>query len=250
MKLPQLLSVFMLGGFLSACGPSYFLTMKPTAADTIWYEGREMMLQEQDSMLVQMSFVRYEGRELVFEAVVENGSSQPILVAPEQFYYQPVVTQAATAGTATNVPGRVAAIDPEQRMQQLETQLAYESKEATKVSFGELLTTLSHITENVASIKKEETEKEIDEREERQQSERDYYTNHRIDHSIAADQVRYTKEEVEQRLLRKNTLPPGQYIRGYVYFPRTDAADVIRVVVPVNEQQPATFDFTQDRTKQ
>jgi len=249
MKLLQRLSILSVGGLLSACGPSYFLTMKPTAENTIWYEGREMVLQEQDSMLVQMSFVRYEGKELVFEAVVENGSSQPILVAPEQFFYQPVTTQAATAGTPTNVPARVAAIDPEQRMRQLETTLAYESKEATKVSLGELLTTLGHITEDVVSIKKKETDEEVDEREQRQQSERNYYTNQRLEHSIAADQVRYKKEEVEQRLLRKNTLPPGQYIRGYVYFPRTDVADVIRVVVPVGEQ-PATFDFTQSRMKQ
>ena len=249
MKLLQRLSILSVSGLLSACGPSYFLTMKPAAENTTWHEGREVVLQEQDSVVVQISFVRYEGKELVFEALVENNSAQPILVAPAQFFYQPVTTQAAVAGTPTSVPGRVAAIDPEQRMRQLETTLAYEAKEATKVSFGELLTTLSHITENVASIKKTETDEEIDEREQRQQSEQDYYTNQRLEHSIAADEVQYKKEEVGQRLMRKNTVPPDEYIRGYIYFPRTDAADVIRVVVPVSKQ-PITFDFTQNRMKQ
>ncbi|QJX45414.1 hypothetical protein HMJ29_00070 [Hymenobacter taeanensis] len=224
--------------------------MKPATGTGQWSDGHETSLAFEDSVEVHMGFVRYEGTELVFEAEVRNTSQRPVLVAPAEFYYQPVATQpVASASQGPTFPGRVAALDPEPRLQQLAQRLSYESEQATKVSFGEVLTSVSHLTENVTSIKKKETNKEIDERAARQQSERNYYTNQRLEHAAAAEQLRGKQQELDQNALRKNTLLPGQRVRGYVYFPRTDMADLLRLVVPLNER-PLTFDFNQYRVKQ
>jgi hypothetical protein len=49
---------------------------------------------------------------------------------------------------------------------------------------------------------------------------------------------------METTVPRKSIVGPGQYALGQIYFPRTDAARRLRVVVFYNER-PVTFDFTQ-----
>jgi hypothetical protein len=77
----------------------------------------------------------------------------------------------------------------------------------------------------------------------------EYGQLHRLEHSSAALQAQGQKQDVEARLLRKNTLLPGQGIRGYVYFPRTDKADVLRLSLPLRAQ-PLALSYSQLRSRQ
>lgn len=234
---------------LTACGPSYYLTMKPAQSSGRWVDGHEISQDAHDSVEVHVGFVRYGANGVIFEVSLRNHSGRPILVAPASFYYLPVATLPVASTAPVELPGRVAAMDPEPRLQQLTTSIGYEAEQATEVSTGEVLSGLSNIVESVASIKNKETDEQIKEREQRHRNDASYYDNQRLQHAANADLLLSEKQELEQYALRKNTLEPGQSARGYVYFSRTDMADLLRLVVRVNEH-PLTFNFEQARVKQ
>ncbi|MDF7812176.1 hypothetical protein [Hymenobacter sp. YC55] len=195
-----------------------------------------------DSVEVQVGFVRYEPTELVFEVEIGNDSSRPVLVSPETFFYAPVDTASAT--TTAALQPRVAAVDPELHLKQLAVRLKQEAAKAEKVSWFEILTTVSNVAEDISSIKKKETDEQVAEREERHQSTEAYFDEQREQHAQQADNLYSQHQTIQEVALRKTNIKPGEYVRGYVYFPRTDMARRLRVVVFFNER-PVTFDFTQ-----
>lgn len=235
---------------LPACGPSYYLAMHPSNGSGTWADGAEIARQQHDSLDVRLSFARYEAGQLVFEAELRNGSARALTVGPTDFYVQPVATQpVASAAPAPALPSRLTAFDPEPRLQGLQRQVEHEAGDATRVTTAEVLTDLSHMAENVAAIKKKETKDEINARETKHQRENDYFTRQRLEAAAAAGQHRAQLEELRTQALRRATVEPGRTLRGYVYFPRIDLADVIRVSAP-GLVPGTTLDFTQTRSLQ
>lgn len=235
------------GLLLAACSPSYFMITKPSQHSGLWPSGyARSKSQTADSVVVRLGFVRYEQQELVFEVDIRNESNRSVLVAPETFYYLPIATMPiVSVASAANFPPRVAAINPEPRLEQLAARLAEETNLATKVSLWELFTTVSNLAENTPSNKKKkETELQVQEREERHHQVSVYFNEQREFHAVQADKLFELKQKLEYRLLCTTTLEPGQRTRGYVYFPRTDAANLLRVVASL-ANHPVTFDFVQ-----
>lgn len=54
-----------------------------------------------------------------------------------------------------------------------------------------------------------------------------------IGHTMAAEVLRQRARMLPEYALRKVKLAPGQQVRGYLYFPRYDAADALVVRTPV-----------------
>ncbi len=228
---------------LTGCASTSFLTMTPVQSNGPRVNGRPTSLSyHPDSVEVRLGFVCYEPTELVFEVEIGNDSRRALLITPETFFYAPVDTGAATTSSA-RLP-RVAALDPEVRLKQLATRLSQEAAKAEKVSWLEILTSVTNVAENVASIKKKETEAQVAEREERHQSTEASFDYQREQHAQRADNLYSQHRNMQLVALRKTRLAPGEYVRGYVYFPRTDAARRLRVVVFFDER-PVAFDFTQ-----
>ena len=241
----NLTAVLTLAAVLPACGPAYFLAMHPSAGSGTWVNGAEITRQQHDSLEVRLSFVRYEATRLVFEADVRNLSRHDFTVNPSEFSAQSVATQpVASSGSASPLPSRRAAFDPEPAIQQLQQRVETEAAAATKVSFAEVLTGLSHTVENVASIKQTETKEQIAARETRHRNENGAYDRERLQAAAAAEQHRAELAELRTYALRRTTVAPGHAVRGYVYFPRADWADVIRVAAP-GLAPGTTLDFTQ-----
>lgn len=244
------LAAMVVTSLLTACGPTYFLSMHPSEGSGMWADGSETARQLHDSVDVRLGFVRYEVGRMVFEADLRNNTQRPLTIGPTDFSFQPIATQpVASTAAAPYMPSRLSAFDPEPQIQGLTSQIAQESEAATKVTTAEVLTSLGHVVENLASLKKTETKEQIAARESNQQSENDYYTRQRLEAAAAADQHRAQLDELQHQSLRRNTVEPGQRVRGYVYFPRVDLADVIRVSAP-GLAAGTTLDFTQTRTKQ
>jgi hypothetical protein len=202
---------------LTACTPTAYLSLKPDQGSGFWKDGHERSVIRQDSLEVSLGFVRYEGNSLVFDLDIQNQSERAVLVAPEQFNYTPVATTLHKGQQyMPYFPGAVKAINPEQKLDGLVAAVVYNVRESqqalllTGVEFGQ---------------------------------------QHRLEHSAAALQAQTQKQDVEARLLRKNTLLPGQGIRGYVYFPRTDEADVLRLSLPLR-RQPLLLSYRQLRSRQ
>lgn len=228
---------------LTSCGPSYFLAMQPTRANGPSVNGHPTTLSQhpEDSVQVRMGFVRYEDAELVFEVAVSNESGRPVVLDPATFYYMPRDT-AAPPPAAT--PRRIAAIDPEARLKLLAARLDEEAKKAEKVSFLEILTSVSHVAEDVSSIKKKETQQQIAERKQRHKDDNDFYDSQRAEHAQEADKLYDQQQNLTSVALRKTTVAPGEVAVGQVHFPRSDEAKQLRVVVFYNER-PVEFDFLQ-----
>lgn len=246
----NLVAAVTLAAALPACGPSYFLTMHPSSGSGTWVDGAEIARQQHDSLEVRLSFVRYEGSRLVFEAELRNRSGRDFTVSPTDFYVQPVATQpVASTAAAPALPGRLTAFDPEPSIQELHQRIETEAAEATKVSTAEVLTSLSHTVENVAAIKKKETREQVNARENRQQNENASFDSQRLRAAVAAEQHRAQLAELQGQALRRTTIETGRAVHGYVYFPRADMADIIRVSAP-GLAPGTTLDFAQTRTQQ
>ncbi|MBD2769979.1 hypothetical protein IC235_18995 [Hymenobacter sp. BT664] len=231
---------------LTACAPSYMLTMRPSKGTGLWADGAEAAHRQNDSLEVQVSFVRYEEDKMVFAMDFHNKTRRPWVVGPKDFYLQPVLTQPVASRAVSYLPAGLAAFDPEVQIQALTSRVSEESKAATNVGTNELLTSLSHGVENLAALKKKETKEQEQARETKHQNENNYYTRQRLEAAAAADQHRAQLEELRSTYLRRNTVEPGQRIRGYVSFPRADIADLIRVSAP-GLAEGTTLDFIQTR---
>ncbi len=224
------------------------LTMRPSKGSGLWADGSETARQQHDSVDVRISFVRYEMSKMVFDVDFRNNTSRALSVGPTDFYIQPLVTQPVASTVATPyMPGRMTAFDPEVQIQELASRVAEESAAATHVGTNEVLTSLSHVVDDLASLKKKETKEQERARETKQKEENDYFTQQRLEAAAAADQHRAQLEELRSGALRHNTVEPGQRLRGYVAFPRVDKADLIRISAP-GMAGGTTLDFIQIRT--
>ena len=240
-----------MSGLLIGCGPSYLLTMAPSHPNGPSINGHPTSLSARpdDSVEVRLGFVRYEEKELVFEVEVNNNSTRSVLLAPDTFYYTPLYTDTpdtltASATAATLEPARVPALDPEARLQQLAKRLDKQANKAQGGGWLELVTSATHLAEDVASIKKKETDQQSAEREQRHADDEQFLADQREEHAQKADVLYDQKRNLEAVALRKTLLPPHQYVTGQVHFPRTDAAHQLRMVVFFNER-PVTFTFIQ-----
>lgn len=263
MQAPRLVLASVLVGFwLTGCGASTFLAMQPARPNGPSMNGHPATRRyHPDSVEVTLHFVRYEKKELVFEVEIGNDSRRPVEVLPETFYYLPNYLAADTlataqlpdsaagaVGAALAAPAlpltRIMALDPESRLQQLAARLDKQASKAESGSWFELLTDISHVAEEISSIKKKETDQQIAEREQRHADDDAYFADQREQHAQQADELYTQKQSMEQVVLRKTVLQPGEFVRGQVYFPRTDAARQLRVVV-FFDARPVAFDFTQ-----
>ncbi|WP_426492525.1 hypothetical protein [Hymenobacter sp. 102] len=232
---------------LSACGASTFLAVEPANSNGPWVNGHPTsVVSHPDSVYVRAGFLRADDNELVFEVAYLNYSDKPILIAPETFYYMAVPD---TLADSTRVPAqffeaRRLAADPEVRLVQLQARLKEQERKATNVSWFEILTTVTDLAEDVSSIKKKETDQQVAEREARHQDNQAFFDNLRLDHAEQAQQLYSQTTALEAVVLRKNTLAPGQGLRGQVFFPRLDVARKLRLVVFFDER-PVQFTFTQ-----
>jgi hypothetical protein len=70
----------------------------------------------------------------------------------------------------------------------------------------------------------------------------------RVRHAATAGALAQRAELLRQYALRRVVLRPGEQVRGYVYLPRFDQADGLRVLAPVGQQQVA-LDFVQSHQR-
>ncbi|WP_315999732.1 ATP synthase subunit B family protein [Hymenobacter endophyticus] len=246
-RLFSMLLTGMLALLLSACGASTFLAVEPAQSNGPWVNGHPTsVVSHPDSVYVRAGFIQADDNELVFEVAYLNYSDKPILIAPKTFYYMAVPD---TLADSTRVPtqffeARRLAADPEVRLGQLQAKLKEHERKADNVSWFEILTSAVNIAEDVSSIKKKETDQQIAEREARHQDSQAFFDNQRLDHAEQADHLYSQTTALEVVVLRKNTLEPGQGLRGQVFFPRMDVARKLRLVVFFDER-PVQFTFNQ-----
>jgi len=263
--------------FATGCAPIYQLGLKPTRATGLFAEGREQAQAQADSVEVRLSFVCYEPTRVVFEAEYRNPTRHALAVDPAAFQYEasrlpaPAIgpkarrpkplpgTEVTAAVAAASLalplpplpPRAVAAFDPEPEITALRAKAGSEATKAARFDWLGLALGAASLATDVASIGKRETQAQYQSRTAIYDAAVTYSvisTAAKIKHAVAADVLQRRAAQLQEYALRKVTLEPGQQVRGYLYFPRYDAADGFVVRVPVGSSI-APLEFAQTRVR-
>ena len=268
-----------LAGLTTACAPTYQLGMKPAQSTSLFVEGREQAQGLADSVEVRVSFVCYEPTRVVFEAEYRNPTTHALVVDPAAFRYeasrQPAppydfkgrrpkplpgteVTAAVAAASQSVLlpplpPKPVAAFDPEPEITMLQATANREAEKAARIDWFGIALSADSLATDVASIGKRETTAQYQSRASIRDAAVAYNvvsTANKVEHAIAADVLQRRAAQLQEYALRKVTLAPGEQVRGYLYFPRYDAADGFVVTAPVGSRMvPLEFAQVRRRTQ-
>ena len=269
--------LLVLAGLATACAPTYQLGLKPAHSTSLFVEGREQAQGLADSIEVRLSFVCYESTRVVFEAEYRNPTAHALVVDPAAFRYEasrrpapiydlkgqrpkPLLGTEVTAAVAAASqalplpplpPAPVRAFDPEPEITMLRANSDKETAKAARVDwFGVALSAVS-IVSDVASVGRRETAGQYQSRAAIHDAAVTYSVVSaatRIGHAVAADVLQQRAAHLQEYALRKVTLEPGQQVRGYLYFPRYDAADALVVRAPVGSRV-VPMEFAQVRRR-
>jgi len=261
----------------SACAPTYQLGLKPAKPTGLYNEGREQALAVADSVEVRLSFVCYEPTRVVFEANYYNPTKRPLVVDPAAFQCQasrlpapPIgpktkrpkplpgaeVTAAEAAASMSLAlpplpPQALSAFDPEPEITALRANADKEAAKAARIDWFGLALSAASLATDVASIGRSETRAQYESRAAVHNAAVTYSTLSsaaRIGHAAAAEVMQQRAANLQEYALRKVTLAPGYEVRGYLYFPRYDAADALVVRAPVGSRA-APLEFVQTRQR-
>ncbi|MDQ2771902.1 MAG: hypothetical protein M3Y54_15545 [Bacteroidota bacterium] len=266
-------------GLFSACAPTYQLGLKPAQSTSLFAEGREQAQAVTDSVEVRLSFVCYEPTRVVFEAEYRNPSHHALIVDPAAFRYEPsrqplpAVPAGQKARRPQPLPGTevtaataaasqrlllpplpfqpVAAYDPEPEITRLRATADQEAAKAARFDWLGLALTVTSVAVDVASIGQRETVSQYQSRAAIQDAAYAYNVAsaaNKVEHAISADVLQMRAAHLQEYALRKITLEPGQQVRGYLYFPRYDAADALVVQAPVGSRV-VPLEFAQVRRR-
>ena len=273
------LRLLALAGLAPACAPTYQLALKPAHTTNLFAEGREQAQTTTDSVEVRLSFVCYEPTRVVFEADYRNPSHHALVVDPASFQYEasrlqapavpagqkatrpkpPYGTEVTAAVAAASQalplpplpPQPVAAFDPEPEITALHDRAASEAAKAERIDWFGVALSVASLATDVASIGKRETQSQYQNRAALHDAAITYSAVSaatKIEHAVAAEVMQARAANLKDYALRKVTLAPGEQVRGYLYFPRYDAADGLVVKVPVGSTV-APLEFVQTRVR-
>jgi hypothetical protein len=272
------LRLLALAGLATACAPTYQLALKPAKPTGLFAEGHEQAQAVADSVEVRLSFVCYEPTRVVFEAEYRNPTRHALVVEPAAFQYEanrvatptydlkgrrpkPLpgteVTAAVAAASQWLVlpplpPAPVKAFDPEPEITRLHDWAESEANRAARIDWFGLALGVVSVASDVASIGKRETVAQYQSRSAIHDAAVSYSVisaANKVEHAVAADVLQQRAAHLQEYALRKVTLEPGQQVRGYLYFPRYDAADGLVVKAPVGGRM-VPLEFAQVRRRQ
>ena len=252
------------------CAPTYLLGVQPATPRTLFASGQTHAEATADSVALGLRFLGYEPEWLVFEAEYHNDSRRPVEIDPAGFAQAParasvagppaqrvrrgeLVPAAVAAATATAPwpalpPTPLPALDPEPNISQLEASAGHEAARASRPDWvGVALFAVALGADLAGSTRHHETYSQAQGRATLHDVAWAYNavsTANRVHHAATAQALAQRAETLRQYALRRVRLLPGQQVRGYVYLPRFDEADGLRVLAPLGRRQVA-LDFVQ-----
>ena len=260
----------LLGLATASCAPSYLLGVQPATPHTLFASGEPQVEAAADSVALGLRFLGYEPDWLVFEAEYHNDSRRPIAIEPAAFASVPLRAAELPAGRphvqrGERVPAAVAAasqhaawpalppapllaLDPEPSIDQLQQGANREAARASRpdwvglalfaVALGADIASSTRHYETISQARGRATLHEV------AWAYNAISSSNRVRHAATAEAMAQRAEQLRGYALRRGTLPPGQQARGYVYLPRFDAADGVRVLAPLGHS-PVALDFVQ-----
>ena len=188
-------------------------------ATSDWIQGRQYITQSTDGLRATVAYVRTTPDGHVFDVHVENLSDTSTTAIPARFYAD-VYRAEPPADTAVLSPvflRRVWAVDPEERLLNLDRAAAENAADAATSEGLYLLTSVLDATADVADgpdTREENREERVDQYLRREEQEDRRERSLRTRDGLESQRIRWSTQT-----LRKTTLPPMTGVRGYVYVP-------------------------------
>lgn len=225
---------------LSSCASPYSISqLNPVAQNSTWLWGREYVEKTTRDVTVKLAFENNDRRFNVFNIIIENNSDTAVLIDPAKF-------QVALMGNLLpkNVARKQAAWDPEVFFLDYEKQKSKLYAEEINTSIRQTTEVITETANNVASLKRTETDAEIAQRQLDQDEAK--YRRQMQDYELQMKRYSLNQQKFyfDQQLLRKTTLLPHSFIYGKVFFPRHNQAAAYEIAVPVNDTT-LTFQYSQ-----
>lgn len=193
---------------------------------TYWQQGMEIVTLTNDSLEVELGFVRKENAHYLFDVTITNYRSTPVLIDPSAFYYIPI--------HQNDTLKLVRAENPESRILDKEMELSrLEAKEYNKALSGVIFGSVE-LANEVAKVGSD-TPQEENEYSILDQTNADLIEIEQQKNSTI-NQLSYW----ETKTLRKTTLFSNHYVQGQILMIWTQEANQIWVLIPVDNQE---FEF-------
>jgi hypothetical protein len=242
MKKILIISLLMVSLIISGCfiRPYPIYDLNPAGTYTTrWLFGCEYVILEEDGIIASLAYVNSEKNMLVFDLEVINLRAADVLVAPESFYYYPLISK-SLADTL-----KVMAINPQLQLKKLDKIISQKRADLSNQIIGNIIVESADLIDDIVeSDQRNMAEKQLDAQEDlkRQvnQERRESRTRNQIDNLTTSR--KYWASEV----LRKTTLKQDQSIQGRIYFPTEREIEKLEVILTI-ENSKFVFLFDQAR---
>lgn len=208
---------------LSSCAtPQPVSRLTPMTKDYKWWYGSQLLsLNNEEGLSFELAFKRSSGQHLIFDFWVKNTSGKPVLISPEDFYYEALRSDTNRLNTPLQY-----AVNPEKELLDLQKREARAIADRSNAFLMEVTSTTLDIADDIITKDKspEQKEQERQEREDR----REDYTATQEEGEIRLQSLDAQRHYWENNALRKTTLETGFELGGNVFFPREDQAIFLR----------------------
>ena len=231
-----------------SCSPMPIYRLRPVAEETRWLQGQELVFAEHNGVEAEVAFVRYAGRDLIFEIWIRNNSIRAFDVVPQKFYHSPL--DAPQANNGARGAFNKFAVDSESSLLRIDQELARKDAGRTTAIVLDLTGAVIKVIADLATITKKKSEEEIAQEEREQQDAAEARCRRELLHETELARLRQERAYWETQALRKTTLAPRQALEGLVHFPMVEGrhAPYIKLVLPLGETELA-FVFAQQKLK-
>lgn len=223
-------------GLLAGCvrSPEVNPPLQPVEAPERWLKGSAYLKQVEGGVEVEVAFLGAGPGALLFDVVVANRGTAPVLVAPEGFVCDLTLPEASLA------PREVPVVDPEAMIRQFDQASAAErSSQGVTTAFRGVF-----LLADLGDILSQSSRRNPREQREVRQDQRE--TSRDLDEADVRSEARLTglaaqRRHWEEDCVRKTTLDPGYGLRGkVVVHANTRLASQVVLRLPVGAK---TFRF-------
>jgi len=204
-----------------------------------WLFGSEYVMISENDITTSVAYINSENDLLVFDMEVINTSNEDILVTPEIFYYNILVSKFEDDTL------KVMAIDPEKRLMFINKALSRQNAAmSNQVISNVIMETTSLIGDVTDPDDKTLQEQQLDLQQDMEREVKAFRAENRIRNqlNVLKNQQNYWSSEV----LRRTTLKPGDAVRGKIFFPAKRDIKKLQLVVKIEDHQ---FDLVFDQQK-
>jgi len=222
-RLLPLLGALLILAIGTACtrGPVYRLSSTVPDASADWLQGRKYVTRTADSVTATVAYVRTTRHGHMLDVRLENGSTETVLADPASLFadtYRVVPDPDTTRSMSPDISTeRVFAIDPEEKLIEIDVNQARAAASERTSSGLYLLSTVASTGSDIADgvDSQEENEREAIEHAQREAAR----ANDRVRYRRRTEDLQTSRIHWSEDTFRKTTLPPRTGVRGYVYLP-------------------------------